>query len=299
MGRIPTQAFPGSARNSDETELLPRSSACGLIPVSRAACSRTWLPRKRIRRTREQDAQPGKVLHETRAGEMAAWARFRSSVTTAASTQHHFSSCSPARTTRARVTARSLSLFGRTSSARWRGSIIMATSMATASWNMLASRNSVSSTKVGRTPTMRFSTRTAHPPKDQSLCAKCKATFTPPSWRRPNWLSSSAMMQRRATCRSRRKPCSDDSKRVSGVTNFPHTRLRSMAESSPARCERRTQVTVFSLVSRPRSMPVAWRRRSQMKLPSPVGEFGRSLRARRVTIRCRITTDRSGHTTTR
>ena len=175
----------------------------------------------------------------------------------------------------------------------------MATSMATVSWNMLAGQNSVSSIKVGKTPTMLFFTPTARPLKDQSLCAKCKATFTPPSWRRQNWLSSSAMMYGRAICRSRRKPCPDDLKRVSGVTNFPHTRLRSMAESRRARCERQTQATVFSLVSLPRSMRVAWRRRSQMKHPSPAGEFGRSLPARRVTIRCRITTDPSGHTTTR
>jgi hypothetical protein len=65
------------------------------------------------------------------------------------------------------------------------------------------------------------------------------------------------MMHGRVTYRSKPKPCSDDSKRVSGVMNFPHTPLRSMAGSNPAGYERQTRVIAFSPESHPQGMRVA------------------------------------------
>src|SRR5947209_2289708 len=93
----------------------------------------------------------------------------------------------------------------------------MATSMATALWNILADRNLGLFIKAGRTLTTQFSTRTALLPRDRSRCAKCKATFTLRRWRRPDWLSSSAMMHGRVICRSKPKPSSNDLKESAAI----------------------------------------------------------------------------------
>ena len=173
MGRIPTQAFPGSARNSDGTELLHALQCMWFDPSLARGVLAYWLPRKRTRRIAEQDAQPGKILHETRAVRWPSWARFRSSVTTAASTQHRFHH------------ARRCSTYTRTGDRAFVESIWPNVERALA-WidhygdvdgdgfveHILASRNSVSSIKVGRTLTMRFSTPTARLPKD--LIALCE-----------------------------------------------------------------------------------------------------------------------------
>ena len=68
---IRTPACPGSARRSAATASSPRCRRSGSTRGSRAACSTTWPRRRPIDVDPAQDAEPGKILHETRSSEMA------------------------------------------------------------------------------------------------------------------------------------------------------------------------------------------------------------------------------------
>ncbi len=70
--RIPTPACPGSARRSGATASSPRSRCSGSTRTSPRGV--LCVPRRHAGDDDdpEQDAEPGKILHETRAGEMAA-----------------------------------------------------------------------------------------------------------------------------------------------------------------------------------------------------------------------------------
>jgi hypothetical protein len=63
-------ACPGTPPPSGATASSPRSNTCGSTRRSRAAC---WLPGRHAghRADPERDAEPGKILHEARASEMA------------------------------------------------------------------------------------------------------------------------------------------------------------------------------------------------------------------------------------
>src|SRR5207248_9948366 len=87
MGRILTLVFRGLARNLGETELLPRSSACGSLHPSRAAFWRTWLLRKRMQRTPSKMHNQAKSFTRHARARWPSWARFHSSVITERSTQ--------------------------------------------------------------------------------------------------------------------------------------------------------------------------------------------------------------------
>ena len=92
-GPTPMPVFPGSRPSSDGTQSSRRCRRCGSIPRSRRVCCAFWLdagPGDRAFR----DAEPGKILHEMRRGEMARCVRCPSDATTGASIPRRFSSCS-------------------------------------------------------------------------------------------------------------------------------------------------------------------------------------------------------------
>src|SRR5438876_6115953 len=115
-------------------------------------------------------------------------------------------------------------------------------------------QNTVSSIRAGKILTTRFSTRMALLPKDQSRFAKCRATFTLPRRQPASWPGYSVTHHVRANCQNRRKRSVADSRKRFGVTTFRLMRLPWTGASSLAECEPRTRGTVFSRVSRRRSM---------------------------------------------
>ena len=140
----------------------------------------------------EQDAEPGKILHETRRGEMAAlgeipFGRYYGSVDSTplfvllAGAYYE-------RTADRRSPRRS----GRTSSAPCTGSTTTATATATGSSSTTAPHPRVWRSRGGRTRTTRCSTPTASSPAGRSRCARCRATSTPPSAAQRGWPSRSA-----------------------------------------------------------------------------------------------------------
>ena len=226
------------------------------------------------------------------------WARSHLGATTAASMRRRFLSCSPGRTTNARATARSSNQFGRTWSGRLSGSIVTETRMATASWNIRASLNTVWLIRDGKILTTRFSIRTAPQPKAASPYVRCKVTCMRQRARRASLQKFSAMLYDHESCQSRHRRSVAGSRKPFGAKIFRRTPLRSMVASSPAECERRTQGIVFSPVSPDRNRRASSRRLSQTKSRSPDGGSARWLQVRHATIPCPITMDRSGRTIT-
>ena len=204
----------------------------------------------------EQDAEPGKVLHEMRADEMAMLGEvpFKRYYGTIDATPL-FVMLAGAYHKRT-ATVPSWNQFGQTSSARLSGSTDMAIQMVTVSWNMLAKRNMVWFIRAGKILTTRFSTGTALLPKGQSRFAKCRVMFTP---RRPRPVSLQKCLGTqhvRASCQNRRKRSIAGSRRHFGAMSFPLMLLHWMAASELAECAHRTRGTVFSPVSRQRSTRV-------------------------------------------
>ena len=123
------------------------------------------------------DAQPGKILHEMRGGEMAAlhevpFALYYGSVDHAAVRPAGRPLC------RAHERSGNHRNFGPTSR-RWAGSTDWAIPTATASSNIAAPASSASPTRAGRIPTTRSSMPTAAWPKATSPWPRCRATSLP------------------------------------------------------------------------------------------------------------------------
>jgi glycogen debranching enzyme len=129
------------------------------------------------------DAEPGKILHEMRGGEMAAlrevpFAQYYGSVDATPLFVLAFTSNAPA-------TRRHSPSYGLRSKRRCAGSTVPAIPMAMALSSISARRNRVSPTRVGRIPTTPSSMPTGNWPKVLSRWRKCRAMCSPASsWRR-------------------------------------------------------------------------------------------------------------------
>ena len=72
QGPYPYAGVPWFSTVFGRDGIITALECSGSTRRSRAACSRIWPPRRPRTDDPEQDAEPGKILHETRAGEMAA-----------------------------------------------------------------------------------------------------------------------------------------------------------------------------------------------------------------------------------
>ena len=72
QGRYPYAGIPWYSTTFGRDGLITAIELLWCDPLSRAACSADWPPIRPPRTNAESDAEPGKILHEMRSGEMAA-----------------------------------------------------------------------------------------------------------------------------------------------------------------------------------------------------------------------------------
>ena len=227
-------------------------------------------------------------------------ARFRSVSITAAWIPRRCSCCSPASMPSAPATSRRCASCGR----MWRRRSLDRrpgrSRPATASSNITGATRRAWSTRAGRIRSTRSSTPTARSRSGRSRCAKCRATSMPPSgWRRaaPGVLGKhelaerldreadalAAQVQCRVLVRRHRHLCARARRREAPVPRAHLQRRAGADERHRAGRARRGGR------ARPDAAVVLLR----------LGHPHRRARGARDTIRCRITTARSGRTTTR
>ena len=271
--------------------------------TSRAACSASWPRRRRRDRTREQDAEPGKILHETRGGEMAAlgevpFGRYYGSV----DATPLFVMLAGAYYRAHRRPRLRRPICGRTSSARWRGSTATATSTATASSSTRgARRRGLVQPGLEGLARLGLPRRRRARRRRRSRSARCRATCTPRSAPRRGWRAALGRERARGrACAARRSAARRASRSASGARTCGTYALALDGAKRP--CRVRTSNAghcLFTGIAEPERARRAWRQRSMRRRCSPAGACARSRRPRRATTRCRITTARSGRTTTR
>ena len=136
------------------------------------------------------DAQPGKILHERRLGEMAQLGEVPFRRYYGTSMQRRFSSCWRGNTTTARVTRRPSRQSGRISKRLCAGAMSMVTVTAMALSSIIARRTRGWPIRDGRTATTRSSTPMDQGLKVRSHCARYRPTSLRPSRRRRGWRRS-------------------------------------------------------------------------------------------------------------
>ena len=189
----------------------------------------------------ERDAEPGKILHEMRHGEMAnlrevPFGRYYGSVD--ATPLFVLLLGEYFRRTADLETVRSLWPNARRHS---NGSIATATATATGFSSITARPRRGSPTKVGRTPTMRYSIRTGAWRRGRSRFAKCRRMCTGPSATPPRWRKRSAMASAPPRWRRKRRSCARISRITSGARNSRCMPSRSMAARRLAASSLRTR----------------------------------------------------------
>ena len=183
------------------------------------------------------DAQPGKILHETRNGEMARLGEvpfrhlLRHRRCNAALCHAGWHVFRPDR----RHCERS-KRSGRISRRLCNGSTHLATPMGTALSNMRARPNLVLSIKAGRIPTIRFSMPMVTWRVARSRFARCRAMCLPPRRYAASLASSHGrVMILRPSCAARRKFCKRISKRLFGARRSALMRLALDGGKKPCR----------------------------------------------------------------
>ena len=301
QGRYPYAGIPWYSTTFGRDGLITALQMLWLDPrIAQACCggSPPSRPRPTIRRS---DAQPGKILHEMRGGEMAAlrevpFGLYYGSVDSTplfvmlaglyaerTGDDATIVELWPSDRSRARLDRRA----GRSATA-------------TASSNIIARPSRGSPTRAGRIPRTRSSTPTGAWPKGRSRSPRCKATSTAPSiWRRAapsGWAAATA----RAGCEPRPTCWRERFEAASGAPSIEHLCAgarrqqgalpRAHLQCRPGPVHRHRQARARATRS-----PTACCGRNS----SPAGASAPSPAPRRATIRCPTTTARSGRTTMR
>ena len=250
------------------------------------------------------DAEPGKILHEMRHGEMAAlgevpFGRYYGSVDATPLFVH-----ARRRLLRAHRRPRDhRGVCGPTSWPRSTGSTATAIATATASSSIAAQRDKrPDQPGLEGLARLRSSTPTARSPKGRSRCARCRPTSTPPSGAIAR---VAAALGEHAACRkAAARGASSLRRAVRGRllgrgARLP-TRSRSTAHKQPLPVRSSNAGhALFTGIAAPTGRARTADRLLSSPTASPAGASARSRAARRATTRCPITTARSGRTTTR
>ena len=275
-------------------------------PRHRARRARASSPRRRRREsTPRRDAEPGKILHEMRGGEMARSARCRSAATTAASTRRRCSSCSPAPTSSAPATCdRSRELWPNVEARAATGS----TRYGDRDGDGFVEYARQTDARAGQ-PGLEGLARLDLPRRRhagrgrRSRCARCRPTSTRAK-RGGRRARARARRRRRAAERWTRRR--DDAARSASSAAFWCEELGTYAlalDGDKRPCRVRTSNAGHALFDRHRRARARAARVARRLLTADVllaaGASARSRPARRATTRCPTTTARSGRTTTR
>lgn len=245
------------------------------------------------------DAEPGKIMHETRKGEMAVlrelpFGRYYGGVDTTPLYVYLASSYAERTGDEAFVDHMWDSLGAATA---WMEEVGARNGEGFVTYNRAA--DTVCSTRAGRTVPMPSSMPTAPSPKGRSHWSRCKVMPSPHimGWRR--WPPGAATTPRRRTGAPWQRGSVRPWRRISGCRTAISMLWRSTEKASNARFARPTPVTCFMS---------GCRRRNGLRLSPPncsllifiaVGAFARWPTTRSHSTRCPITMARSGRTTPR